>query len=577
MKKLSLEQRAIVDAPLTPMAVIACAGSGKTGTAVHRVVEMRRQLGEQRGRVALLSFSNVAVETFRKAYQQLAQTLPTGVGRSRVDIDTLDGFITSHLLRPHAYRTMGSVQSAYLVTGNEPFLNGFTYWTGEYPLPVTKIKVGFHEGAAFFYYDVHGTAQLLDTATVVKLVNRLGRAGAYTHDLGRYWAYRILQEQPAIRKALALRYPHVLVDESQDIGTSHQAVLELLVDAGVQVSLIGDPNQGIYEFAGADGTFLEKYHARQGVATYALTRNYRSLPPILNLANRLSGRDDSAHREPDDTIGGAYFIGYTKAELSLLVDTFHAEVLNLRFRPQDCAILCRGRSQVEALAGVGPPAGRGVIKVFSSAAVDRDKHRNFRAAFKRVASGIVALLENPSDGLLSKLSQPSQYPEVKGLHRLLWAFTRNVDTGLPSSELVATTHWHPLLVERVKALLVKLQLEFGFAAVANIGRKLAKTGLPDAPLVRLDDLAAERGVRIRVDTVHQVKGESIDAVLYVATREHVAAMLAGVDTELGRIGYVAVTRAKNLAWVGVPASALRELRPALLAAGLREVGVVDPP
>lgn len=146
MKKLSLEQRAIVDAPLTPMAVIACAGSGKTGTAVHRVVEMRRQLGEQRGRVALLSFSNVAVETFRKAYQQLAQTLPTGVGRSRVDIDTLDGFITSHLLRPHAYRTMGSVQSAYLVTGNEPFLNGFTYWTGEYPLPVTKIKVGFHEG-----------------------------------------------------------------------------------------------------------------------------------------------------------------------------------------------------------------------------------------------------------------------------------------------------------------------------------------------------------------------------------------------------------------------------------------------
>lgn len=62
-------------------------------------------------------------------------------------------------------------------------------------------------------------------------------------------------------------------------------------------------------------------------------------------------------------------------------------------------------------------------------------------------------------------------------------------------------------------------------------------------------------------------------MLYLATKEHVSALLAGVDSELGRIGYVAATRARNLLWVGVPANALAELRPALLACGFQEAGV----
>eukprot|EP01034_Spumella_vulgaris_P012202 gene12202-15540_t len=53
MSGLTPEQQGVVDAPMVPLCVIACAGSGKTKTAVHRVVQMRRNLGEARGRVAL--------------------------------------------------------------------------------------------------------------------------------------------------------------------------------------------------------------------------------------------------------------------------------------------------------------------------------------------------------------------------------------------------------------------------------------------------------------------------------------------------------------------------------------------
>lgn len=57
---------------------------------------------------------------------------------------------------------------------------------------------------------------------------------------------------------------------------------------------------------------------------------------------------------------------------------------------------------------------------------------------------------------------------------------------------------------------------------------------------------------IRVDTVHQVKGESLDAVLYISTeKEHLKEMINGTKKELGRIGYVALTRAKNLFVIGI--------------------------
>ena len=141
MSGLTPEQQSIVDAPMVPLCVIACAGSGKTKTAVHRVAQMRRNLGAARGRVALLSFSNVAVDTFRKAYGDLASTLPANAARSRVDIDTLDGFITTHIIRPHGHRTMKSPRAAFLVTGDEKFLEGFTFSTSSFPRSIKELKL----------------------------------------------------------------------------------------------------------------------------------------------------------------------------------------------------------------------------------------------------------------------------------------------------------------------------------------------------------------------------------------------------------------------------------------------------
>ena len=581
MTDLSPEQRAIVEAPLVPLVVVACAGSGKTFTAVHRLLEIRRRMGDARGRAALLSFSNVAVKTFRDGYRPLADSLPPGVAQQRVEIDTLDGFLTSNILRPHASRTMGCLRTPFLVSGAEPFLENkeLKLWAqpangNPYPLPradIGDVVANYRGGVAQFHYRKHKA--LIPITNGPAVVTRLGKIGAYTHNLGQYWALLTLQAQPLIRAAMARRYPHILVDESQDIGTIHQAILLELAAAGSQVSLIGDPSQGIYEFAGADGTFLRDYGNRAGVHSYPLTRNYRSVPSVVALANALSNRADNADRTAAEHPHGAFFIAYKPVDREKLIVAFQAAILAAGLSVDRSAIVCRGSATVESVAGTESAMGQGLIKQFAQAAVLRDKRRDYLGAFKTVAGCITGLLQKQSDGWLANLIQPARHPEMRPIRREIWTFTRDPDLGLPASSLVADTQWHPLLVPRVKALLDRLQKQFGLLPGDNVGNRLKKTKLLNRPLQPATDLATEQQSMLRVETVHKVKGESLDAVLYLAEKAHVEALLLGVDTELGRIGYVAVSRARNMIWLAIPSAALPALRPALVAKGFAEAGM----
>lgn len=577
MSALTPEQQAVVDAPMVPLCILACAGSGKTKTAVHRLVQMRRNLGDSRGRVALLSFSNVAINTFREAYDELASSLPSGTGRSRVDIDTLDGFITTNIIRPHGHRTMKSARAAFLVTGSETFLEGFKFSTSSFPRPITSLHLALVNGNEVFFHVYNDEKVLVDTSDARKLIARLGRTGAYTHDLGRYWAYRAMTEQPKLLAAVARRYPHILIDEAQDIGSVHQAILELLIGAGSCVTLIGDPNQGIYEFAGADGKFLADYHQRAGVKQLSLKRNFRSVPSIVALANSLCGRDDVAERPAPGTPHGAFFTGYKRGQHLQLITAFQGAMSASGADIKRSAILCRGTGMAEALRGDDAQVGQGLVKTLAAAAILRDRKNDFLKAFQHVAVAVVALLDSPPHGLVSQITQPSSNPQDRELRKEVWAFTRNAVYGLPSSSLVADAEWHRLLLERVKALLVRLETNFSLKATDNIGRKLSKKELPDAPLAGAKNLADSNGPALRVDTVHKAKGESLDAVLYVTLKDHAQALLDGVTTEVGRIGYVGATRARDLLWVAVPHSSLNELRPTLLAKGFREVGMAAGP
>ena len=95
----------------------------------------------------------------------------------------------------------------------------------------------------------------------------------------------MLRDDPALAAALAARWRSISVDEYQDTDAAQYALLRLLAGDGGGLAVIGDPDQAIYGFRGADvGFFLTFGRDYPGSRTVALTRNYRSSPVIVSAA-----------------------------------------------------------------------------------------------------------------------------------------------------------------------------------------------------------------------------------------------------------------------------------------------------
>lgn len=563
LAKLSKPQGGIVSLPLTPISVQACAGAGKTKTAVHRLSAMRALCIDRHAVVALLSFSNVAVDTFQAEYGALngrASSSPAGV-----EIDTLDGFFTRNVLRPHGHLAMRCSRTPFLVEGNEPFLRHFTIWDGSKPIPATDVSITIENGVWVFKAGRWVKSKLPDAAAKTGIA-KLGAVGAYHHDAGRYWVLNVLKTWPFVLRALVRRYPHILIDEAQDIEPVHEAILSMMIDAGSQVSLIGDVNQGIFEFSGATGDFLAGYSAREGVTAKELAKNYRSVPAIVQIANALSGRKDEWDRNFPDTLSGAYFMPTDDNDREGALSRF-GELLNQANIPhRSGVVICRSSSVADGWTGADAKHGQGLVKVFATAAVLRDKLKRFDTAFAHTCAGVVGLLDQDHHDLLANLKQGTR-PEIKGIRRAIWRFTRDHAAGLPSASLIADIEWHAALVPRVKALIDEVTTLFDLQPGENIGRRLAKTGLSNVPLMQEPAMLENPTPPFRVSTVHKVKGESLSGVFYAARKGDIQALLNGPSTEEGRIGYVAVTRARDLLVLGVPTKSMAELQPRLIAAG----------
>ncbi len=126
---------------------------------------------------------------------------------------------------------------------------------------------------------------------------RLKAAGTLDFDDLVSGAVRLLSARPDILAALRDRYRRVYVDEYQDVNLSQYALVrvlappELFPAPGRELLIIGDPDQSIYSFRGADPRFLERFRRDYpGARVYSLSRSWRCPPAILGAAGRLAGR-----------------------------------------------------------------------------------------------------------------------------------------------------------------------------------------------------------------------------------------------------------------------------------------------
>jgi len=297
-RELNEEQREVVLEGGGPILVIAGAGSGKTRTLVYRVARLIES-GTDASKILLLTFTNKAArEMLRRV-----ETLLT------VDTRRLMGG-TFHSVGNRLLRRFGSrvgLSPNFTILDEEDAREMLEAATSDRKIPVLERRFPKGDVLADLYSYTINTGRpfpevLAERAPhfaplepeIVSVFDRYRErkraANACDYDdLLLAWK-RLLVESPDAAAQLRRSYEHILVDEYQDTNRLQGEIVDLIAAGRRNVTVVGDDAQAIYSFRGASFAnilgFPERY---PDVKTFRLTRNYRSTPQILALANASIG------------------------------------------------------------------------------------------------------------------------------------------------------------------------------------------------------------------------------------------------------------------------------------------------
>lgn len=294
---LDEEQRAAVKAVSGPVCIIAGAGTGKTRTVTHRLAYAISS-GNVAARAAL------AITHSKKAAAELSGRLH-GLGVGQVDARTFHaaglwvaGQFWNHSGRKEPAPAVLSERDLWGLWrdslrgsfGREPDNAEVRDAIDEVGWARSQLVKAEEYPTAASTADRHSG---LDDKTVVRcwlryeeIKARLGRVDfADLLDI----AAGLLKTDDEVTRAVRARWAYVTVDEYQDTDPAQQRLLEAILGDNHEVCVVGDPRQAIYSWKGADPRFLTGFSMRYPTAqTFALSRNYRSTPQILAMANKLA-------------------------------------------------------------------------------------------------------------------------------------------------------------------------------------------------------------------------------------------------------------------------------------------------
>ncbi|MDY7231652.1 ATP-dependent helicase [Hyalangium rubrum] len=292
---LNEEQLRAVEAGDGPALVIAGAGSGKTRTLTFRVARLLERGIPPEG-ILLLTFTNKAAREMTRRVEELAGGF--------VDVRRILGGTFHHaghvLLRQYA-QNLGFSQS-FTVLDREDASDLMASCIAERKVSREKrfpraevvldmVSTAINLQRSLSQVMVDDRPQFLPLAeevlaTAVRFQQRKQQMNLMDFDDLLLHLKRLLAEHPAVRAQLVERFQCVLVDEYQDTNRLQGDLVDLLAGERKNLTVVGDDCQSIYSFRGADFTNIIDFPQRYpGCGVYPLTRNYRSTPEILELAN----------------------------------------------------------------------------------------------------------------------------------------------------------------------------------------------------------------------------------------------------------------------------------------------------
>jgi len=358
LDQLNPQQRKAVTAGNGPVLVLAGPGSGKTRVLTQRVAYLIAQEGVRPYRILAVTFTNRAAREMQTRVEKLlgndatqgmllgtfhaicarllrreVESLPLGSNFVIFDADDQErmvkGIIRELNLNEKLYRPAG-VHAAISNAKNE--LIG----ADDYPITTYRDEVVKRVYAEY--------------------QKRLVASNAVDFDDLLLYTARLLEDNPAVREKYARRFEHVLVDEFQDTNLAQYTLIKHLSSAHRNIFVVGDPDQSIYRWRGADWRNVQRFEQDfPDAQVILLEQNYRSRQIILDAAMGVINRSPNRKRKQLFSERGAgERIYYYEApddygEASFVVDSIAGLVASRDFEPGDCAVMYRTNAQSRLL------------------------------------------------------------------------------------------------------------------------------------------------------------------------------------------------------------------------------------
>jgi DNA helicase-2/ATP-dependent DNA helicase PcrA len=292
--ELNPEQLRVVMHPGGPMLALAGAGTGKTRTLVYRTCRLIED-GVQPSRILLLTFTNKAAREMLERVQDLVER-----GAGRVTGGTFHS-AGHRILRRYAELVGYTPRFSILDREDATDLMGsaLAEVSPELPkrrTPRPRLLVDLYSFVINTGRDLEDVLadrapQYLDLGEAIagvfrRYLERKRRADAMDFDdLLLNWLL-LLKRHPSARQELIARFQHILVDEYQDTNRLQADIVDAMLGPEKNVMVVGDDAQSIYAFRGADFDNILGFPERHpDCEVFRLETNYRSVPPVLELAN----------------------------------------------------------------------------------------------------------------------------------------------------------------------------------------------------------------------------------------------------------------------------------------------------
>ena len=299
LDSLNDEQRAAAAHTEGAVLIFAGAGSGKTRVLTHRIAQLLGDGLAPAHRILAVTFTNKAAGELKQRLHALVGPLAQGIWVGTfhsigVRILRRDGSVVGVAPNFVIYDEADQRQLVREVL-RDLDLDERHFAPGALLAEISRAKERCLSPAA---YASSAEGRLATTASSVyaEYQRRLSGANALDFDDLIMRTLTLVEGDSPAGEGWRQRFRYVLVDEYQDVNESQYRMVRALSRGSGNICVVGDDDQSIYAFRGADHRIILRFERDfPNATTFRLERNYRSTAPILSAANTLVGHNTQRH------------------------------------------------------------------------------------------------------------------------------------------------------------------------------------------------------------------------------------------------------------------------------------------